>query len=187
MEEDISMYAEMAEDSMKSALERLNRELSKVRTGKANASMFNNVMADYYGSKTPIPQMANVSTTDARTMIIQPWDKAALEVIEKAIFEANMGITPQNDGEIIRISIPPMTEERRREIGKKVKAYGEEAKVSIRTARKELMDGIKQTVKDGYPEDMGKGKEGEAQKLTDSYTNKIDKLVDAKNEDIMTI
>ncbi len=181
------MYAEMAEDSMNGALERLTRELSKVRTGKASPSMFNSVMADYYGSKTPIPQMANVNTADARTIVIQPWDKTALGAIEKAIFEANMGLTPQNDGEIIRISIPPLTEERRKDIGKQVKAYGEEAKVSIRNARKDLMNSIKQTVKDGYPEDMGKGKEADAQKLTDTYTGKVDKLVEAKTADIMTI
>lgn len=187
MQEEIDLYMETAGESMQEALDRLGRELSRVRTGKATPSVFNGVMAEYYGTLTPISQMANISTPDARSIIIQPWDKGALQPIEGAIIKANMGFNPQNDGEIIRINVPPLTEERRREMVKKIKAVTEESKVSIRNARRDIMDAIKQAVKDGYPEDMGKDMEKTAQNLTDSYTNRADKAAEDREKDIMTV
>ncbi len=187
MQEDIDLYMEAAEESMQAALERLARELSRIRTGRASAGMFASVMADYYGTSTPISQMANITVQDARTIVIKPWDKGAFQPIEMAIMNANMGLNPQNDGEIIRLNIPPLTEERRREMTKKVRAYGEEAKVSIRNARRDLMDAIKQAVKDGYPEDMGKKSEQNAQDLTNKYTGKADSACDGREKEIMTV
>ncbi len=187
MEEELDLYMQSAEEGMQEALERLARELTKVRTGKASPSIFNGVMAEYYGTMTPISQMANISTSDARTITIQPWDKAALHPIEHAIMAANMGLNPQNDGEIIRISVPPLTEERRKEMVKKIKAYAEECKVSIRSARRDLMEAIKDAVKDGFPEDAGKRLEQKAQDLTNTFTGKADKTAEGKEKDIMTV
>ncbi len=187
MQEEIDLYFEEARESMQSALERLGRELTKIRTGKASASIFSGVMADYYGTQTPITQMANISATDARTLVIQPWDKGALQPIETAIINSNMGLNPQNDGEIIRINIPALTEDRRREMVKKVKALAEDAKVSIRSARKDLMDGIKSAVKDGYPEDSGKRMESNAEEVTKEFGAKADKAADAREKEIMTV
>ncbi len=187
MQEELDLYFETAEESMQEALERLARELSRVRTGKASPSIFNGVKAEYYGTLTPLSQMANITTPDARSIIIQPWDKSALQPIEGAIIKSNLGFNPQNDGEIIRINVPPLTEERRREMVKKVRALAEEAKVSVRNARREVMDEIKKAVKDGYPEDSGKDMEKKVQNLTDSYGAKADKVADEKEKDIMTV
>jgi ribosome recycling factor len=187
MEEDVSLIPEMAEDAMKHSLEHLQKELVKVRTGKASTSMLDGLLVAYYGSPTPLKQVANVTTSDARTLVIQPWEKSMLGPIEKAIFEANFGITPQNDGEIVRLVIPPLTEERRRDLVKQVKALGEDAKVSIRNARRDAMEEIKKEVKDGYPEDAGKKMEGDIQDLTNQYTNRVDKMLEIKEEDIMTV
>lgn len=187
MEEDINLYLEMAEESMSDSIEHLRKELRKLRTGKASTSMFSDILVAYYGSPTPLNQVANVSTSDARTIVIQPWEKATLAPIEKAIFEANLGLTPQNDGEIVRIMIPPLTEDRRKQLVKKAKALGEDAKVSVRNARRDAMEGIKKGVKDGYPEDAGKRREGEVQDLTNNFGKKIDSLIEAKEKDIMTI
>ncbi len=187
MQEELDLYMDTAQEGMQDALERLARELSRVRTGKATPAVFNGVMAEYYGTMTPISQMANITTPDARTLVIQPWDKGALQPIEQAIIASNMGLNPQNDGEIIRINVPPLTEERRREMVKKIKALSEDAKVSIRNARRDLMDAIKQAVKDGYPEDAGKHMEQKAQDLTNEYTNKADKTAESKEKDIMTV
>ncbi len=186
-QEEIDIYIETAEEGMQSAVERLQKELLKVRTGKASPAMFNGILAEYYGTQTPIGQMANISISDARTILIQPWEKTVIPNIEKAIFEANLGVTPQNDGELIRISIPPLTEERRKDLVKKVKQIGEEAKISIRNSRREAMDGIKQGVKDGYPEDMGKDMEARIQNKTNDYSEKVNHLVQGKEKEIMTI
>ena len=132
-------------------------------------------------------QVSNVSTSDARTLVIQPWEKAMLAPIEKAIFEANLGVTPQNDGEIIRIIIPPLTEERRAGLAKQAKALGEESKVSVRNVRREIMEVIKTAVKEGYPEDEGKRLEARVKEMTDGHTNTVDDLVEKKEKDIMTI
>ncbi len=187
MQEEIDFYIETAKESMQGALEHLARELTRVRTGKASTAMLTGVQAEFYGIQTPISQMANVTTPDARTIMIQPWDKTALTAIETAIIASNLGLNPQNDGEIIRINVPPLTEERRREMVKKSKTYLEDAKVSIRNSRRDLMEAIKQAVKDGYPEDMGKRMEQEAQNITNSYSEKADKLSNDKEKEIMTV
>ncbi|KAA3640512.1 MAG: ribosome recycling factor [Bacteroidetes bacterium] len=174
-------------EAMEHSIEHLGSELNKVRTGKANASMVSGLLVEYYGNPTPLNQVGNVTNADSRTLVIQPWEKSMIGPIEKAIFEANLGVTPQNDGEVVRISIPPLTEDRRKDLVKQAKSLGEEAKISIRSARHKAMDSIKKAVKDGYPEDMGHDKEAETQKLTDDYGTKVDDLVSTKENDIMTI
>lgn len=186
-EEDLLDKLEEMQMQMEESIEHLQREMVKVRTGKASTSTFNGILVDYYGSPTPLNQVANVAVADAKTITIQPWEKTMLGPIEKAIFEANLGLTPMNDGELIRITIPPLTEERRRELGKKVKQLGEDAKVSIRNSRKMGMDAIKKAVKAGYPEDAGKRKEDEVQKSTDAFSSKINALVEAKDKEIMKV
>lgn len=186
-QEDIQRNLAEAHAGMEHALEHLNHELSKVRTGKASTSLVAEIFVDYYGSPTPLNQVANVSTSDARTIVIQPWEKKMLAVIEKALFEANLGITPQNDGEVVRIMVPPLTEERRRDMVKMSKNLGEQAKVSIRNVRHKAMDFIKKVVKDGYPEDMGKRRETEVQDMTNQYSEKVDKLLETKEKEIMTV
>lgn len=186
-DEEISLILDIAEEAMSAALDHLQKELSSVRTGKASTSMLTSLLVSYYGSPTPLAQVSNVATADARTITIQPWEKKMIGPIEKAIFEANLGVTPQNDGELIRISIPPLTEERRRELAKKAKALGEDAKVGIRTARQKAMDGIKKAVKDGYPEDAGKRDEKTVQDMTDSHSKRVEAMVEAKEKDIMTV
>ena len=187
MEEDVSLIPEMTEDAMKHSLEHLQKELVKVRTGKASTAMLDGLLVAYYGSPTPLKQVANVTTADARTIVIQPWEKSMLGPIERSIFEANFGITPQNDGEIVRLVIPPLTEERRKDLVKQVKGLGEDAKVSIRNARRDAMEEIKKEVKTGYPEDAGKRMEGKIQDLTNLYSEKVDKMLEIKEEDIMKV
>jgi ribosome recycling factor len=186
-QEEIKKLMTETKGSMDHAIEHLNAELVKVRTGKANANMVAGLLVEYYGNPTPLNQVGNVTNADSRTLVIQPWEKNMIGPIEKAIFEANLGVTPQNDGEVVRISIPPLTEERRKDLVKKAKSLGEEAKVSIRSARHKAIEGVRKAVKDGYPEDMGHDKEAEAQKLTDDYGVKVDEFVKAKETDIMTI
>ena len=187
MLDDINMSIEIAQESMGESIEHLHKELLKLRTGKASPNMVSDLLVSYYGSPTPMQQVANISKSDARTLTIQPWEKTALAAIERAIFEANLGITPMNDGEMIRLTIPPLTEDRRKDLVKKAKALGEEAKISIRNARKDAMNTIRKAVKDGFPEDSGKGKEGLVQEVTNTFTKKVDDLLDAKEKDIMTI
>lgn len=187
MTEEINMILDMAKESMAASVEHLAAELTKIRAGKANPSMLDSVSVDYYGSKTPLSQVANVNTLDARTLSVQPWEKAMLEEIEKAIVNSNLGLNPQNNGELIMINVPQLTEERRRELVKQAKAAGEHDKVSIRNARKDANDEVKKMSNDGLPEDIGKGAEASVQKVTDEYTKKIDDLVAAKETDIMTV
>ncbi|MCB0581784.1 MAG: ribosome recycling factor [Phaeodactylibacter sp.] len=187
MQEDIDEYIEIAQISMEASIEHLQKELATIRAGKASPNMLSGIIVPYYGSPTPLNQVANVSTSDSRTITIQPWEKNMLAPIEKAIFEANLGVTPQNNGEIVIINIPPLTEERRKELVKKSKSIGEDTKVGIRSARREAMDQIKKAVKSGFPEDMGKRKEEEVEKLTKEFVEKIDKLIETKEKDIMTI
>ncbi|PHN08081.1 ribosome recycling factor [Flavilitoribacter nigricans] len=187
MEEDVSLIVGMTEENMKESLEHLQKELVRVRTGRASTAMLDGVLVNYYGNPTPLKQVANVNTSDARTIEIKPWEKSMVGPIERAIFEANFGITPQNDGELIRLIIPPLTEERRRDLVKQVKGLGEDAKISIRNARRDAMNDIRKEVKNGYPEDAGKRKEDEIQDLTNTYTNKVDKMLEVKEQDIMTI
>jgi len=185
--EEVNQHIAHVEELMEQAISHLEHELIKVRAGKASPAMLEGLMVSYYGNPTPVNQVANISTSDARTLVIQPWEKSMLGPIEKAIFEANMGITPQNDGEVVRLSIPPLTEERRKEMVKKAKALGEDAKVSIRNARRDGMEHIKKAVKNGFPEDAGKARENDIQKLTDQHISRIDQVIEAKEKDIMTV
>lgn len=172
---------------MDKSIEHLNDELSKVRAGKASPAMLGSLMVEYYGMSTPLTQVANVTSSDSKTLSIQPWEKNMLGPIERAIFEANMGFTPMNNGEVIMITVPPLTQERRQLLVKQSKSLGEDAKVSIRTVRQKLMDAIKKEVKEGYPEDAGKRKEAEVQKHVDGSIEKIGKYLDAKEKDILTV
>ncbi len=187
MQEDIDFYLESSEESMKSALEHFQKELSKVRTGKASPHIFDSIMVSYYGALTPLKQVANVSVPDARTIIIRPWEKPVIPAIEKAIFAENMGFTPQNDGEIIRIAVPPLTEERRKKLVKQCKDLLENAKISIRNARREAITAIKAEVKEGYPEDAGKRSEDIADGLAKTYYAKAEEELKSKEVDIMTV
>lgn len=172
---------------MQDAVAFLEEDLKTYRAGKANPAMFNNVMVDYYGSPTPIPQVASITVPDARTILIQPWEKNMIAKIEKAIMDANLGVTPQNDGVQIRITIPPLTEERRKDLVKKVKAAGESAKISIRNARRDANDQFKKAQKDGMPEDEAKDSEAVIQKDVDKYNKKVDEVIAAKEKEIMTV
>lgn len=187
MQEDIDLYLETAEESMQEAIERFKREMMKIRSGKANPNMLSSVMVDYYGAETPLNQVANIKVTDGRTLAIMPWEKGMLAPIEQAIFSANLGVTPQNDGTVVRIVIPPLTEERRRQMVKQVGDLLEQTKVSIRSARREAMEGIKEAVNDGYPEDAGKRMEEKAQGITDKHTKEAERLFSLKEKDIMTV
>jgi ribosome recycling factor len=185
--EDINSLMEATRRSMNSAIEHLAFELTKVRTGKASPSLLIDIAINYYGSVTPLNQIASISTSDSRTLVIQPWEKSLLGPIEKAIFEANLGITPMNDGEVIRLSIPMLTEERRKDLVKQAKQLGEDAKISLRSARHKTLDALKKAVKDGYPEDAGKKREADIQDMLTEFTKKIDHLVEVKEKDVMTV
>ncbi len=187
MEEDIALYIEAAEESMQDSVEHFKKEASRIRSGKASPSMFDSLKVDYYGSMTGISGVANVKAQDGRTLIIAPWEKTMLAPIEQAIFQANLGVTPQNDGEIIRVVLPILTEERRKDLIKQCAVLVEKAKVSIRNARRDVMNEIKQAVKDGYPKDGGKKKEAIVQDLTNKYSDIVDNLMKQKEEDIMKI
>lgn len=187
MQEDVLEAIEFAKIEMDESINHLQRELVKVRTGKASPAMLGGIIVPYYGSPTPLNQVANVATADAKTLTIQPWEKNMLGPIERAIFEANLGVTPQNDGEIIRINIPPLTEERRKKLVKRVKNLGEDTKISLRNSRRKVIDSIKKFVKNGYPEDAGKKREDEVQKMTNEFGDKVNGIVKAKEDDIMTI
>ena len=176
-----------AKEKMSDAVEFLEEDLKSYRAGKANPLILNNVVVGYYGSPTPVPQVASVTTPDAKTIMIQPWEKKMIPVIEKAIMDANIGLTPQNNGESIRCNIPPLTEERRKELIKKAKAAGENSKVVVRNARRDAIELLKKAQKEGMPEDMQKDYEQNVQKETDIFTKKIDELVSAKEKDIMTV
>jgi ribosome recycling factor len=172
---------------MEMAIAHLEKELLHIRAGKANPAMLDSVHVDYYGSLTPLSQVSNISTPDPRTIAVQPWEKKMIPVIEKAIMAANLGFNPDNNGEVIRINIPPLTEERRKGLVKQAKNEGENAKISIRTARKNANEELKKLLKEGLPEDMEKDAEKEVQSYTDEFVKKIDILVSAKEKDIMTI
>jgi len=187
MQEEVDFVLEHCKEKMGAAIEHLDKELKHIRAGKATPAMLDGVLVEYYGSMTPLAQVSNVSTPDARTIAIQPWEKNLIPVIEKAILAANLGFNPDNNGEIIRINIPALTEERRKELVKQVNQEGENGKVSIRLARKEANDSLKKLQKEGLSEDMEKDGEAEVQKLTDRYVKEIDTLVEAKEKDIMTI
>jgi ribosome recycling factor len=185
--EEVKNILDQLQDQMNKAIAHLESELQKVRAGKASPSMLDGLYVDYYGTPTPMNQVASVNTPDARTLIVQPWEKAMIKPIEKSIIDANLGFAPQNDGSMIRINIPPQTEERRKELVKKAKAEGEHAKVGIRTFRKDANDNVKKAQKNGLPEDMAKDAEDKIQKLVDSFVVKIDKHLEAKEKEIMTL
>lgn len=187
MDVEIEKIMNTAKESMKKAIDHLAHELTKVRAGKASPSILDDIYVDYYGVMTPLNQVANISASDPKTLAIQPWEKRMLPVIEKAIFEANLGLTPMNDGEIVRLNFPPLTEERRKELAKQAKHFGEEAKISVRNARHKAIDSIKKAVKEGYPEDLGKRRESEVQDLVQDYYKKIDHMVEVKEKDIMKV
>lgn len=187
MSELIKKQVSDAKALMDKAITHADSELNKIRAGKASPSMLDDIMVDYYGSPTPLSQIGSVNTPDARTIIVQPWEKNLLGAIEKAIKEANLGVNPQNDGVIIRINVPPLTEERRRELAKRAKGEAETGKIAIRNIRKDANEKIKKLKTDGVSEDEIKVGEGEVQKLTDAYIIKVDQLSDAKEKDIMTV
>ena len=176
-----------AKSKMADAVKFLEEDLKTYRVGKANPSVFNNIVVDYYGTPTPIPQVASVTTPDAKTLAIQPWEKKMIPAIEKAIMDANIGLTPQNNGETIRCTVPPLTEDRRKELIKKVKAAGESAKVVIRNARRDAIDALKKAQKEGLPEDTEKDLEQNTQKETDAFVKKTDEIVSAKEKEILTV
>ena len=176
-----------AKAAMDRAIDHADGELNKIRAGKASPSMLDDVYVDYYGTATPLSQVASVNTPDARTIVVQPWEKSLLGAIEKAIMEANLGVNPQNDGIIIRINVPPLTEERRRDLVKRAKGEAENGKIAIRNVRKDANEKIRKLKADGVSEDEMKTGEGEIQKLTDAYIIKVDQLSEAKEKDIMTV
>lgn len=180
------IYDEFKAANSKS-MEHFNSELLKIRAGKASPVMLQGVMVDYYGSPTPLQQVANVNTMDARTISVQPWEKSILNDVMRAIINANLGFAPQNNGETLLISVPPLTEERRRDLVKRAKAEGENAKVAIRNNRKDAMDMVKSLKDDGLPEDMQKDAEVEIQNITNSYSSSVDSALDEKEKEIMTI
>jgi ribosome recycling factor len=176
-----------AEERMEKAVTALKRELATLRAGKASAAIVDRVMVDYYGSPTPLNQVASVNTPDARTLLIQPWDKSALGDIEKALLKSDIGLTPSNDGSIIRLNVPPLTEERRAELAKHTRKYGEEAKVAVRNIRRDANDDIKKLEKTGMSEDESRRHQDDVQKMTDKFTNEIDKVLAAKEKEIMEV
>lgn len=187
MNELVKKQLDEARENMNKAVDHVEVELSKVRAGKASPQMLDGILVDYYGNPTPLNQVANVNTPDARTIVVQPWEKNLIPAIEKAISDANLGINPQNDGIVIRLVVPPLTEERRKDLVKKVKSEGEAGKVAVRNIRKDTNERIKKLQKEGVSEDEAKTAEAEVQKLTDSYILKIDKHIDVKEKDIMTV
>ena len=187
MSELIKKQVADAKTLMDKAINHADSELNKIRAGKANPSLLDDVVVDYYGTPTPLSQIGSVNTPDARTIVVQPWEKSLLPAIEKAIKEANLGLNPQNDGIIIRINVPPLTEERRRDLVKKAKGEAETGKVAVRNIRKDANEKIKKLKTEGVSEDEIKVGEAEIQKLTDAYIVKVDQLSEAKEKDIMTV
>ncbi|MDX1446382.1 ribosome recycling factor [Lishizhenia sp.] len=187
MTEEVQMAFDEFKGANEKTIEHLDNVLLKIRAGKANPSMLQSVMVDYYGSPTPLAQVANVSTIDARTITVQPWEKAMLDECSRGIINANLGLAPQNNGEMLIISVPALTEERRKDLCKKAKAEGEDAKVGVRNNRKDAMDFIKNLKNDGLSEDEAKSAEDQIQTITNQYVARIDDKVALKEKDIMTI
>ncbi len=187
MEEEVQFLLDITIEKMEKALSHLDKELIGIRAGKADPGMLSTINVDYYGNATPLSQVANINTPDARTISIQPWEKAMIGPIEKAILLANIGLNPVNNGEVIHLNIPILTEERRKELVKQAKAEGENAKISVRNARREANEELKKMKKDGLSEDVEKDTEIKVQKLTDDYIKKIDEKIESKESDILTI
>ena len=184
---DIQVLENEVEEKMQATLEFLDDTLSRIRAGRANARILDGVMVEYYGTMSPLSAVATITTPDAKSIVIQPWEKSMLKPIEKAIMNSDVGITPENNGEVIRLGIPPLTEDRRKQLVKQIKQEAEDAKISIRNFRREGIDSIKKAVKDGMPEDTGKGAEVSFQKLHDKYIKLIDESFDVKEKEILTV
>ncbi|MGG9970452.1 ribosome recycling factor [Ferruginibacter sp. SUN002] len=187
MSEELDLIKMDAESTMRKAINHLEAELVKIRAGKANPNMLDGIVAEYYGSPTPLAQIANISVLDARTISVQPWEKNMLQPIERAIIAANIGINPQNDGNFIRLYLPPLTEERRKELVKKCNGEGENAKVSIRNIRRDAIEQVKKLQKDGLSEDAAKDAEAEIQELTNKFISLVEKHLEAKDKEIMAV
>lgn len=185
--QDTKVLLQEAEEFMKASIEYLDEALAHIRAGKANTRILDGIRVDYYGSTVPLANVATVTTPDAKTITIQPWEKAMIPVLEKAILNSEVGITPVNNGEVIRLGIPPLTEERRRQLVKQSRNDGEEAKISIRNARRETIEHLKKMVKEGLPEDLEKDAEADVQKIHDKYIRKVDELLLEKEKEIMTV
>lgn len=184
---EVKDYLNPAEEKMELAVEFLGESLDHIRAGKANAKIIDGIRVEYYGSHVPISNVANVSVPDARTIAITPWEKNMFKEIEKAIINSDLGITPENNGEVIRLCIPPLTEERRKALVKQSKSEAEQAKISVRNARRDAIEGLKKAVKNGMPEDVSKDGEEKAQKMHDKYMKKIDEIFAAKEKEILTV
>ena len=185
---DIKQYVKAAEEKMTFAIEYLDEQLSRIRAGKANPKILDCVRVMYYGAPVPLTNVATVTVPDARTIMITPWEKKIIKDIEKGIMDSEVGITPENNGEVIRLGIPPLTEERRRQLAKQSKQEAETAKISVRNARRDAIEQLKKSIKtDGTPEDVEKDAEAEVQKVHDKYIKKVDELYAAKEKEIMTV
>jgi ribosome recycling factor len=187
MDEEVQLYLDDAKEQMEKTVVHFSHEMMKLRAGKANPQILDGILVDYYGAHTPLSQVANINSPDAKSLVIQPWDKKMIDPIEKAILGANIGITPMNNGEIVRLNFPPLTEERRKLLVKQVKHEGENARVSIRNSRRDLIEEIKKMQKNGLPEDVVKTTEEKADKLTEMFYKKVDEVIAAKEKEIMTI
>lgn len=187
MEEELNLYEQAAEEQMQAAVAHLDDALSHIRAGKASPKLLDPIRVEYYGTLSPLSSVATVLVPDARTIAIQPWEKKLIGEIEKAIINSNIGLTPSNNGEIIRLTMPPLTEERRRELAKQCKQEAENAKVSIRNARRDAIEEFKKLIKQGLPEDVEKDAEEAMQKTHDGYIKKVDELYAAKEKEIMTV
>lgn len=187
MTDELELLLDEATEKMDKAIKHLDYELSHLRAGRANPALLDGIHVDYYGANTPLAQVANINTPDAKSILIQPWEKNLLGPVEKAILAANIGLTPINTGEVIRINVPPLTEERRHQLVKQVRTEGETAKISIRGTRKWINDELKNLLKDGLPEDEEKNGEKLIQEMTDKHITKVDKVVEQKEKEIMTV
>lgn len=187
MEEEVQLYIDDAKEKMDKALVHLANELVKMRAGKANPTMLDGIFVDYYGANAPLANVANINTPDAKSIVIQPWEKKMIGPIEKAILAANIGVTPMNNGDIIRLNLPPLTEERRKQLVKTTKHEGENAKVSIRNARRDVIEEIKKLQKNGLAEDAASSYEEKVEKLVEGFNKRVDEMLVKKEAEIMTV
>jgi ribosome recycling factor len=184
---DIAKIKQETEEKMEMTIEFLDDTFSRIRAGRANPRILDGIRVDYYGSVVPLSNVATITTPDAKTIMVQPWEKQMLRVVEKAIQDSDVGITPENNGEVIRLGIPPLTEERRKQLVRQTKQESEDAKISIRNSRREGIDEVKKAVKDGLAEDIGKDIENDLQKIHDKFIKKVDDLFAAKEKEILTV
>lgn len=187
MTEDLNAVLEEAKANMKKAIGHFEAELTRIRAGKASPTMLDGIVVDYYGTPTPIGQVGNITAMDARTLTIQPWEKNMLQPIERSIIAANIGINPQNDGNLIRLFLPPLTEERRKELVKRSNGEGEQAKIAVRNIRREAIEQIKKLQKEGLSEDAAKDGENDMQEITNNYISLVDKHLEIKEKEIMSV